>query len=162
MGANHEVAVRLYRGAADQGYYKAEYALGGAYRRGVGVAADPEQAAYWYKRASEQGFAKAQYRLARLLLAQKPPDERAAIEWTLRAARQGHAIARHYLGNIHLKGFGTPKDRVRAYAWFCVAEEGGIGESAAAAKILGEELSVSAHALAEVLKTEFRTTVSER
>jgi hypothetical protein len=51
------------RHAAGQGDPKAQYAMGRAYRDGVGVPADTARAASWFVRAAAQGYAPAQRNL---------------------------------------------------------------------------------------------------
>jgi TPR repeat protein len=52
--ANQGDAVTLFRGAADQGDLMACFNLGTLYERGLGVVADPLQAANWYRRIREE------------------------------------------------------------------------------------------------------------
>ena len=58
-GAPGDAFAALVR-AANLGFAKAQYALGKAYRDGVGVTPDPAAAAHWFERAAEQGHAPAQ------------------------------------------------------------------------------------------------------
>ena len=44
--------------AADQGYAQAERFVGACYEYGIGVPANPAEAALWYNRAAAQGLAK--------------------------------------------------------------------------------------------------------
>ena len=52
-----------YTKAANQGYAKAQYALGNCYAEGEGVTKDLSQVVYWYTKAANQGVAEAQYNL---------------------------------------------------------------------------------------------------
>ena len=54
-------AIRWYQKAADQGYAKAQFALGNVYEYGLGVPKDEVEAARWCRKAAEQGLASAQY-----------------------------------------------------------------------------------------------------
>lgn len=60
---NFEMAVRLWRYAADQGDAKAQYNLGVAYARGIDIVKDHSEALKWLHRAAEQGHAKAEQRI---------------------------------------------------------------------------------------------------
>jgi adenylate cyclase len=57
--AQNDPVAALVR-TAKLGFAKAQYALGKAYRDGVGVVPDPAAAAHWFERAAEQGYAPAQ------------------------------------------------------------------------------------------------------
>jgi TPR repeat protein len=47
--------------SADQGYAKAQNALGDMYFFGDGVAEDDSEAMTWYRRAADQAFSEAQF-----------------------------------------------------------------------------------------------------
>lgn len=53
---DHAAAFKWYEKAAGRGMPEAQHALGGCYRRGEGVKADPEKAKEWYKKAVAQGY----------------------------------------------------------------------------------------------------------
>lgn len=48
-----------------------------------------------------------------------------AVIWFSKAAEQGYAPAQTNLGDMHLLGFGTPKDYAAAVSWFSKAAEQG-------------------------------------
>ena len=86
------------------------------YLNGLGIEANPEEAAKWYRVAAEQGQAIAQYNLAQRLLWGNglPKDERAAAEWLGRAAMQGHTEAICELGTLYRFGRGIEQSFVKA------------------------------------------------
>ncbi len=50
----YQEAIKWFKKAAEQGYARAQYKLGGMYKRGEGVSRDDKEAVKWYKKASEQ------------------------------------------------------------------------------------------------------------
>ena len=54
--------------AADQGYAQAERFVGACYEYGIGVPANPAEAALWYNRAAAQGLANIPCRNALMLV----------------------------------------------------------------------------------------------
>jgi TPR repeat protein len=56
---DYATAVGLWRQAAEQGHAKAQYNLGVAYARGLGVAEDMATARDWWRRAGEKGHTRA-------------------------------------------------------------------------------------------------------
>ncbi|HSI00709.1 MAG TPA: tetratricopeptide repeat protein [Reyranella sp.] len=69
------IAVRLWQRVAEQGHVKAQYNLGVAYARGIGVPQDKAVALTWWDLAARQGHAEAE-RQARLLRAKRFEIER--------------------------------------------------------------------------------------
>ena len=53
------IAIRLWRYLADEGHVKAQYNLGVAYARGIGVPQDSAEALKWWKLAAKQGHLEA-------------------------------------------------------------------------------------------------------
>jgi hypothetical protein len=89
-------AVSWYRKAAEQGYAKAQFALGLMYEDGKGVAQDDVQAVSWYRKAAEQGDAMAQFALG-LMYEQGQgvaQDDVQAHMWFNIASANGDADAR--------------------------------------------------------------------
>ena len=66
LHADYAGARAAWEAAAEQGDARAEYALGVLHWRGLGVAADPEQAARWFARAARRGYRPALSALAGL------------------------------------------------------------------------------------------------
>lgn len=61
-----ESAVRLWRHVAEQGHVKAQYNLGVAYARGMGVPQDMTEATKWWRWAAELGHEAAKDKLKEL------------------------------------------------------------------------------------------------
>jgi adenylate cyclase len=77
--------------AANLGFAKSQYALGKAYRDGLGVTPDPAAAAHWFERAAEQGYAPAQRNLGLRYASGTgvPRDPVGAAVWLTLAEQQG-------------------------------------------------------------------------
>ncbi len=106
----------------------AQFNLAMLYEQGKGVKQDFPEAVKWHRKAADAGLPEAQFALAWLLETGKAadtlkplPDFTAAVHWYSRAANQGHGPAQQNLGQMHLKGNGTPQSYVQAYKWFTLA-----------------------------------------
>jgi adenylate cyclase len=77
--------------AAKLGFAKSQYALGKAYRDGLGVTPDPAAAAHWFERAAEQGYAPAQRNIGLRYASGVgvPRDPVGAAVWLTLAEQQG-------------------------------------------------------------------------
>ena len=115
-----EDQIKLLETAARRGLAEAQYELGVAYDRGVGVTQNHATAAGWYQRAAEQGLTDAQYNLATLfdegLGTQR--DFEQARDWYMRAADAGEARAMNNLGYIYEKGLTGRRDYGNAVVWY--------------------------------------------
>ena len=123
-----EQALRHLRSAAHRGSARAQFELGVAYDRGVGVTQNYATAAIWYEKAAAQGLTEAIYNLATLFDEGlgAPKDHAAALAWYRQAARAGNALAENNIGNLHEKGLGVPQDYVRAVGWYAKAAARGL------------------------------------
>lgn len=62
-----EIALGLYRRAAELGHATAMYLIGEMYRKGQGgLAVDIDMAVYWYRKAADLGHPKAKEELSKL------------------------------------------------------------------------------------------------
>jgi TPR repeat protein len=123
-----EQALRHLRSAAHRGSARAQFELGVAYDRGVGVTQNYATAAIWYEKAAAQGLTEAIFNLATLFDEGlgAPKDHTAALAWYRQAARAGNALAENNIGNLHEKGLGVPQDYVRAVGWYARAAARGL------------------------------------
>lgn len=123
-----EDGIRLLETAARRGSAEAQYELGVAYDRGLGVTQNFATAAGWYQRAAEQGLADAQYNVAALydqgLGTARDPAR--ALEWYTRAADAGEPRAMNNLGYLYEKGFDGPQDYAKAVSWYRRAARSGL------------------------------------
>ena len=90
-----QTTIEAWRSLAEAGSPDAQVGLADLYLQGLGVAADPVQAAAWYRRAAEAGDAVAQLNLGELYARGLgvPRDLVEAYTWFGLAAEQGRAWA---------------------------------------------------------------------
>ena len=131
MTMSREDSLNWLRKSADQGYAPAQFDLGEAYARGLGLKRDDAEAVSWFTRSAAQGFSRAQVALGRMYESGRAvePSMSIARNWYLRAAQQGDAEAQARLGNLAFKAVsvraydrtdGGP-DPVEAARWFALA-----------------------------------------
>lgn len=127
-------AMRLYARAASRGSPQAMILLGAAYERGAGQAADPVAARGWYLKAAQAGSGAGMFEVARLLLTEADPADRArGREWLQRAADTGYVRAQGLLGMGKLVGQGGfAPDPIAGAALVRAAAEQGDADAAAA------------------------------
>ena len=123
-----EDQIKLLETAARRGLAEAQFELGVAYDRGLGVTQNHATAAGWYQRAAEQGLTDAQYNLATLFDEGlgTPRDLERARDWYMRAADAGEPRAMNNLGYIYEKGLTGVRDYGNAVVWYRRAAEQGL------------------------------------
>ena len=123
-----EDQIELLETAARRGLAEAQYELGVAYDRGLGVTQNHATAAGWYQRAAEQGLTDAQYNLATLYDEGlgTPRDVTLARHWYMRAADAGQPRAMNNLGYMYEKGLGGSRDYGMAVIWYHRAARTGL------------------------------------
>lgn len=137
---NYEKAFSEWLPLALDGNPDAQFNIGFMYQNGLGVDANPLEAATWYLRAGRAGIADAQYNLGLLYstgqiggrsedpLRRQPdalldvPGEAdrnlgEAARWFLQAAVRGHVEARLNIGMMLSVGAGIEPDLIAAYQW---------------------------------------------
>ena len=87
-----DATVAAWRPLAEAGHVEAQVAVAGLYLQGLGVRADPAEAARWYRTAAEAGDAVAQLNLGDLYSRGLgvPLDLVEAYAWLTLAAEQGN------------------------------------------------------------------------
>jgi DNA-binding NarL/FixJ family response regulator len=103
--------------AALSGHSDAQYELGNAYARGLGVHSDYTVASTWLILAAANGERRS-YGLIRELTPKLSESETGRIRWNL--------------GEMYANGFGVQADKVAAYMWYCLAEAAGENRSRSA------------------------------
>ena len=86
----------------DSGFSMAAHHLGRAWRDGLGILPDDEEAEFWFRQASEAGGARSQYALGMLLQEQRRVEE--AMVWYMQAADARNQTVRYHLGKLFLQG----------------------------------------------------------
>jgi len=154
---DYESAAKFYRLAADQGVELAQIRLAVLLENGSGVPIDKKEAHLWYLKAAEQGNAEMQnlvgfhYSTGTLV----KQDKQEAVKWYQLAANQGHATAQYNLAENYRSGSGgLQKNKVRALAWFILAELDGYEFAPNSIRNSKEEMSAEEIMEAESLARE--------
>ncbi len=109
-------AFRLNQIAADDGLHDAVLAMGWFYRNGIGVPQDNELALSWWKKSARQGDPRAMFSLGQMAFEEKDYGE--ALVWFTRATEHGHTRSLYWIGKLHWRGLGVPRDRKLAMRLF--------------------------------------------
>ncbi|WP_299428577.1 tetratricopeptide repeat protein [uncultured Shimia sp.] len=122
-----ELALKLYRAAADAGYGSAQIALGKLYREGTLVSKDLDTAMSWFEMAIEDNQdIDAMYWAALILSGDSgayPLDYERALSLYERSADAGDKWSQHNVAAMYFHGKGTAPDRDRAQYYFGLAAE---------------------------------------
>lgn len=103
-------AIAEIRQLAEAGVPEAIFLMGSAYDEGLGVTADPREAAVWFRRAADRGHILAQHSLGNAYadgrgLAQ---EDATAIYWWRKAADRGDTVPQFRLGQIAMTRRSKP------------------------------------------------------
>ena len=114
-----------YKGKAEAGDPRVQWALGHYYAEGKGVPADPNEALKWYRKAADQGYARAKSSIGSCYEngLGVPKNEIEAVKWYRQAAEQGDLTAMSKMGLCYKNGVGVAQDEVEAATWFRKATE---------------------------------------
>ena len=124
-------SLKWLRKSAGQGYAPAQFELGKAYARGLGLTRNDAQAVALFSKAAEQGYPRAQESLGQMYESGRAvePSVRIARDWYLRAALQGDSEAQARLGDLASRAvsvraydrtYDTP-DPLEAARWFALS-----------------------------------------
>ena len=119
VAQNREAAVKWYRKAADAGLPEAKFNLAYAYKKGVGLKADPARYEPLLIAAAKAGYDKAQQDYSVVLRERK--QYKLALQWALRAANQGVIAAQVNAGHFYRLGYGTAVNDDEALFWLGIA-----------------------------------------
>jgi TPR repeat protein len=105
---------------AESGDVIAQYELGKAFAKGLGVTQDYKAAAKYYRLAVEQGNAAAQTALGELCEAGRGTthDDAEAARWYRAAAETRYAPAQYNLAVLYVMGRGVNQDEAEALKWY--------------------------------------------
>jgi hypothetical protein len=120
-------AARCLRKAADRGYPEAQRKLARAYELGSGVPQDLTEAVKYYLKAAELGDADAQYNLAIMYANGEgvAADQKEAKRWFKAAEvprKQEKTLEQSLANEIDYRPVRIAKDKIKAYAFFLLAE----------------------------------------
>lgn len=121
-------ARKMYRRGAVLGHAPSQNNLGYLMLRGLGGAAEPEEAVKWFRDAARQNYAPAQNNMGVCYRdgTGVKEDQSAAAKWFMQAAEQGMAEAQNNLGVRFYRGMGMPKNTDAAIQWFTKAADQGL------------------------------------
>lgn len=122
-----EGAAKWYEMSAELGYAPAQYRIGNAYEKGLGVERDAATAKDWYQLAAEQGNVSAMHNLAVLYATgiDGAADMQSAAQWFVEAAERGVKDSQVNLGILSARGEGVPQDLAESYKWLALAAKAG-------------------------------------
>jgi TPR repeat protein len=125
---SHEVGLKYYERAANEGHTHAAYWTGYSYRQGLGVAvSDPAKAIVFLEQAAKADMISALFDLGVIYHVGEgvPKDLKKAVEYYEKAAKLGAHPAMYNLGMILMAGEdGVPRDLPRANALLRAARDG--------------------------------------
>ena len=103
----------------DNGFTMAAHHLGRAWRDGLGVLPDDEEAEFWFRQAADAGNRIAQYHLGKLYPQREviPQDVAKAVEYLTAAAEQGHQYTQYALGKLYLSGDEISVNQEQVIYW---------------------------------------------
>ena len=133
-------ALKQFEPIAKRGNADAQRMVGLLYEDGLGVTKNFDEADKWYGLAAAQGFP--QYRSANQALADyKNGDYAAALREIEPLIEEGDADAQFLLGAMYYGGHGVPKDSVKAFMWWTIAQSKGFDTKDFRNKIVSEMTS---------------------
>jgi TPR repeat protein len=155
-------AMEWYRGKAEQGDPRAQYALGNTYEHGNGVPRDNAKAIEWYEKAAEQGYVKAQSRLGRCYEdgSLGVQDYEKAAAWYEKAVARGDTGCMYWLGTCYREGRGVPKNEAKARDLFrrAAGQEPYWETAAGAAELAAQAAGTKAAPAPETTRSARRVT----
>lgn len=125
---NYQQALRIWRPMAEAGHILAQYNLGVAYARGLGIERNILVATYWWERSAVQGNRDASYNLG-LVYARGDnkitQNMTLAAHWWQQAAIHGDATAQFNLGMMYARGEGVKQNIETAINWWQLSADQG-------------------------------------
>ena len=109
-------AFSLNAKAAAMGLPDAILSMGWFYFNGCGISQDLREAEHWYRRSARMGEPKAMFSLGQIAYDEKSFET--AFYWFELAHKHGHIRSLYWLGKLHWRGQGVPRDRVKATKLF--------------------------------------------
>jgi TPR repeat protein len=152
---NQEVAVKLFRQAAEQNFAPAQEQLGMYLINQLGVTENKTEGVAWIRKAAEQNFAPAQFTLSYCYAAgvSVKKDEKESLKWYQKAADNGDVLAQKSIGTAYLLGLsGLERDIVAAFDWFIKAAKQGDAEAIETVKLFEKMVQYQEEPQAESLK----------
>ena len=122
-----KAAAHWYEMSAELGFAPAQYRIGNAYEKAMGVERDIDAAKSWYLAAAEQGNVSAMHNLAVLYATEidGTRDMPEAVRWFNEAADHGVTDSQVNLGILSARGEGVAQDLAESYKWLALAAKAG-------------------------------------
>jgi len=97
---------KWFKKSANQGYAKAQFALGECYFYGVGVDQSFKEAVKWYRKAALQGYGLAQFVLGECYAKGKgvKKNEDEAVKWFIESDKHDFFRANRFIESFAKKG----------------------------------------------------------
>lgn len=114
-----------YSNAAELGHTEAQYQLAMAFKEGLGIHQNLEEAYKWFEKASEAGHKNALFEVGSYYYyrTDEKKDNKKAFEYLTKAAKEGHPDAQIILGKMYQVGDGTDVNIFKSIHWFNEAAE---------------------------------------
>ena len=119
---NGQAAIKRFCRAAEQGNAYAAFSIGSMYLCGDGIPEDSEKAYSWFQKSAAMGLAAAQCMIGMRTFTREP---RSSFAWYEMAAKQGDRDGLWHLAVFYEQGKIIPRDLVRAYAFYSLADKQG-------------------------------------
>jgi Sel1 repeat len=142
----------------------AQYNLGVAYDKGLGVPQNYVEAMKWYRLAADQGKRSAQYNLGFMYEQGQgvPQNYAEAVKWYRLAADQGNALAQSNLGLMYTQGHGVPQNYINAHMWFNLAAAKGYQDGEEDRDLIEQSMTPAQITEAQKLAREWKPKSTRR
>lgn len=139
--------IDFFRERAKAGEHNAQYYLGIAYDRGIGVPLDKSQAIDWYTRAAQSGEARAQRTLGFRFLAGEDVEKNIefGFYWLLKAANSGCPISAETVAKAYRDGLLVAIDPKASEFWYRIAALKGRMDARMIVSAMDADLSNAGH-----------------
>ncbi len=157
-----KAAAGWFEKAAAQGLAPAQYRIGSAYEKGIGVTRNPALAMTWYGRAADAGNIKAMHNLAVMSAdgSLGKSDYAKAASWFGKAAVLGVRDSQFNLAILYAKGLGIEQSLTQSYTWFAIAAAQGDDDAGKKRDEVGSKLDAKSLAVAKQTADAFRPGAS--
>ncbi len=122
---NYKKAMHWFNMANDQGEKHALYYMGEAYLYGHGVKKNKRLAQKLLSQAMSFKDPRAHYQLGYMYqkgVSTGHKNYRKAFGWYAKSALMGYKDAHYKLAEFYARGLGVRRDKVKAYAWYTIAD----------------------------------------
>nr|WP_298686645.1 tetratricopeptide repeat protein [uncultured Dongia sp.] len=153
QAGDYATAMAEFMPLAAAGQASAQAAVGQMYLDGLGVPANPAQAAIWLEKAAGGGNARARAQIGALYATGTgvPQDEMKASYWLLKAANQNVRQSQRFMAQRFYHGQGVPKDLAQSFLYAALSAKQGDPEGQEMTSILANQMTPEEKARAQAL-----------